>query len=48
MATGVTPPPVKQTDQDVLAFVAATPGAIGYVSTSIPLPEGVREIAIVQ
>jgi hypothetical protein len=48
MATGVTPPPVKQTDQDVLAFVAATPGAIGYVSNSIPLPEGVREIAIVQ
>ena len=48
MATGVTPPPVKQTDQDVVAFVAATPGAIGYVSTSLPLPEGVREIAIVQ
>jgi ABC-type phosphate transport system substrate-binding protein len=48
MAAGVTPPPVKQTDQDVLAFVAATPGAIGYVSTAIPLPEGVREIAVVQ
>ena len=48
MATGVTPPPVKQTDQDVVAFVAATQGAIGYVSPGIPLPESVREIAIVQ
>ena len=47
MATGVTPPPVKQTDDDVIAFVAATPGAIGYISSATPLPEGVREIAIV-
>jgi len=48
MAAGVTPPPVKQTDEDVAAYVAATPGAIGYVSPATPLPEGVREIAIVQ
>jgi ABC-type phosphate transport system substrate-binding protein len=48
MATGVTPPPVKQTDEDVIAFVAATPGAIGYVSSTTSLPEGVRQIAIVQ
>jgi ABC-type phosphate transport system substrate-binding protein len=48
MATGVTPPPVKQTDEDVIAFVATTPGAIGYVSSATPLPEGVRPIAIVQ
>jgi len=48
VATGVTPPPVKQTDEDVIAFVAATPGAIGYISTTTPLPESVREVAIVQ
>jgi ABC-type phosphate transport system substrate-binding protein len=48
MATGVTPPPVKQTDADVVAYVAATPGSIGYVSTTIPLPDTVRSIAIVE
>jgi ABC-type phosphate transport system substrate-binding protein len=48
MAAGVMPPPVKQTDEDVIAYVAATPGAIGYVASSTPLPEGVREIALVQ
>jgi ABC-type phosphate transport system substrate-binding protein len=26
------PPPVRQTDEDVVAFVRNTPGAIGYVS----------------
>jgi len=48
MATGVTPPPVKQTDEEVMAFVAATPGSIGYVSSSLPLPAGVREVAIIE
>ena len=48
VATGVTPPPVKQTDEDVIAFVAATPGAIGYIASTTPLPESVREVAIVQ
>jgi ABC-type phosphate transport system substrate-binding protein len=48
MATGVTPPPVKQTDADVVAYVAATPGSIGYVSAAIALPDSVRPIAIVE
>jgi ABC-type phosphate transport system substrate-binding protein len=48
MATGVTPPPVKQTDADVVAFVAATPGSIGYVSAATALPDSVRPIAIVE
>ena len=48
MATGIAPPPVKQTDEEIVAFVAATPGAIGYVSSGQPLPEGVRQIAIVE
>ena len=28
------PPPVKATDADVVAFVAANPGGIGYVSAA--------------
>jgi len=48
MATGVTPPPVKQTDEEIVKYVAATPGSIGYVSSGLPLPESVRQIAIVE
>ena len=48
MATGVTPPPVKQTDEEIVKYVAATPGSIGYVSSALPLPESVRQIAIVE
>ena len=48
MATGVAPPPVKQTDEEIVAFVAATPGAIGYVSSALALPESVRSITIVE
>jgi hypothetical protein len=37
---------VKQSDDEVIAFVAATPGAIGYVadSTSIPATVKIAEI----
>jgi ABC-type phosphate transport system substrate-binding protein len=48
MAAGVTPPPVKQTDEEIVAFVAATPGSIGYVSKALPLPDGVRSITILE
>jgi len=48
MARGVTPPPVKQTDEEILAYVAATPGSIGYVSSTVPLPDSVRPVAIVE
>ena len=47
MAAGVTPPPVKTTDEEIVSFVASTPGAIGYVSASTPLPDSVREVAVV-
>jgi ABC-type phosphate transport system substrate-binding protein len=47
MAAGVTPPPVRQTDEEVIAFVAANHGAIGYISSSTPLPESVRELLII-
>lgn len=41
-----TPPAVKGSDEGVVAFVKANPGAIGYVSTEASMPPGVREIAI--
>jgi ABC-type phosphate transport system substrate-binding protein len=47
MARGVTPPPVKQTDEEILAYVAATPGSIGYVSATVPLPDSVRPVAVI-
>jgi ABC-type phosphate transport system substrate-binding protein len=48
MASGVTPPPVKQTDEEILAYVAATPGAIGYVAAETAVPETVRQISIIE
>ena len=48
MATGVAPPPVKQTDEEIVAFVAATPGSIGYVSAAAALPGTVRPIAVIE
>jgi ABC-type phosphate transport system substrate-binding protein len=47
MATGVTPPPVKTSDEDIVTFVASTPGAIGYVSSGTPLPDSVKAVEIV-
>jgi ABC-type phosphate transport system substrate-binding protein len=47
MASGMTPPPVKSSDEEIVSFVASTPGAIGYVSSSTPLPDSVREVVVV-
>jgi ABC-type phosphate transport system substrate-binding protein len=47
ITAGLVPPPVKTSDEDIVAFVASTPGAIGYVSSSMTLPDGVREVTIV-
>jgi ABC-type phosphate transport system substrate-binding protein len=47
MARGVTPPPVKASDGEILAYVASTPGAIGYVSPATPLPDSVKAVQIV-
>lgn len=46
MSAGVTPPPVKPTDEEVVAYVASTRGAIGYVSTAVPLPDSVKTVAV--
>jgi hypothetical protein len=33
------PPPVKASDPEVLAYVKANPGAVGYVSATAPITE---------
>jgi len=40
-----TPPPVK-TEKEVLALVASTPGAIGYVGLDGLLPTGVKAVQV--
>lgn len=42
------PPPQKGTEGDVLAFVAANAGAIGYVSPNAALPPSVRALAVTE
>lgn len=42
------PPPTKASDEDVLRFVAATTGAVGYVGRDAVIPEGVKVIDIVE
>jgi ABC-type phosphate transport system substrate-binding protein len=44
---GHVPPPVKSSDEEIVAFVASNPGAVGYVSPGTPLPDTVREVAVV-
>lgn len=41
---GKTPPLVQESDQSVLAFVQRVPGAIGYISASVP-PQNVKVLA---
>lgn len=40
------PPPEKGSDDEVLAFVRANPNAIGYVSASASLGDGVKPVAV--
>lgn len=47
MSAGLTPPPVKTSDEDVIAFVGTTPGSIGYVSTATAVPDSVRVIEVI-
>jgi len=42
------PPAEKTSDGEVVAFVRATPGAIGYVSTGAPLAPGVRRVQVIR
>jgi ABC-type phosphate transport system substrate-binding protein len=40
------PPLEKGSDAEVLAYVAATPGAVGYVSPGAALPGGVKALKV--
>jgi ABC-type phosphate transport system substrate-binding protein len=40
------PPPVKDSDQEVIAYVTSQPGAIGYVSAGTAIPPGLKVIAV--
>jgi ABC-type phosphate transport system substrate-binding protein len=40
------PPPEKQTENDVVAFVRSNPGAIGYVSKGVDIGRGVKPLAV--
>lgn len=40
------PPPEKASDSQVLAYVKANPNAIGYVSASTPVVDGVRVVQL--
>lgn len=41
-----TPPPQRRSEAEVIAFVAATPAAIGYVSASARLPATVKVLEV--
>ncbi len=40
------PPPEKASDDEVLAFVRANPGAVGYVSSTASLGAGVKVLEV--
>lgn len=40
-------PPVKVTDEEVLAFLVANPGSIGYVSVAASIPAGLKVLSLV-
>ena len=46
IASGQRPPVAKASDEDVIAFVAAQPGAVGYVSVATSVPPTVHEVAL--
>jgi ABC-type phosphate transport system substrate-binding protein len=46
-AARLIPPPVKATDAEVIAFVAKTAGAVGYVSAGAALPPEVKALGVV-
>ena len=41
------PPPTKASDEEVLAYVASKKGAIGYVTSGMELPEGIKVLALI-
>jgi ABC-type phosphate transport system substrate-binding protein len=48
VAASVRPPTVKASDEEVLAYVAKTSGAVGYVAAGTALPPGVKAVAVIE
>jgi len=46
ISRGRTPPPVMKSEEQVIAFVTANAGAIGYVSAAASIPDTVRVLEI--
>jgi ABC-type phosphate transport system substrate-binding protein len=46
-ADHVFPPPTKGSDEEILRYVAATAGAIGYIGPETTIPETVKALAVV-
>lgn len=46
MSKGKIPPPVVKSDDEVIAFVASNPGAVGDVSETATTPDTVKVLAI--
>ncbi len=46
IAAGAQPPFSRKTDEDVIAYVATHPGAVGYVAEGLALPETVKAVAV--
>jgi ABC-type phosphate transport system substrate-binding protein len=40
------PPPEKSTAEEVLEIVESSPGAIGYIESSVGLPAGVKRVKV--
>jgi ABC-type phosphate transport system substrate-binding protein len=47
-AGGTTPPAMLASDQEVLDFVRANPGAVGYVSATTELGPGLKELTLTE
>lgn len=43
---GMWPPSTKQTDADVIDYVASHPGGIGYVAADTPVPPSVKVLKV--
>ena len=46
IGSGAQPPYSRKTDEDVIAYVASHPGAVGYVAEGLALPDSVKAVAI--
>ncbi len=46
ISSGAQPPYSRKTDEDVIAYVAGHPAAVGYVAEGLALPETVKAVAI--